>query len=193
MKFTAYILFIFFFCVSLNGIAQKDSTTVKKTQLQLKPAKYNALSPSKAAFYSAILPGAGQIYNNRYWWQLPAIYGGLGASTYYFIKNDNEYDRFRTAFRKRKAGLPDEFDGQDGRPLLSETALESAQRQLRKNRDLSLLSAILVYVLQIVEASVTAHLLQFDTTDDLSISPSTIPDPTFKELPKVGLTLKYSF
>lgn len=179
--------------MSLTASAQKDSTKVKKQDLQLTPVKYNPLSPSKAAFYSAILPGAGQIYNDRYAWQVPAIYIGLGLSTYYFIENSNSYDRYRTAFRKRKAGIPDEFDGQNGRPFISEAGLENAQEQLQKNRDLSLLSGILVYVLQIVEASVTAHLLQFNTSDDLSIKPTTIPDPTFKELPKVGLTLKYSF
>lgn len=194
MKFFKYIFVAFFLLITLQLTAQQDSVkVVKKKQLQLQPTQYNPLSPAKAAFYSAILPGAGQIYNNRYWWQLPLIYGGLGASVYYYIDNDNAYGRYRTAFRKRAAGLPDEFDGQDGRPLISDAGLENAQRQLRENRDLSLLSAVLVYVLQIVEASVRAHLLQFNTNDDLSLRPTTIPDPSFRELPKVGLSLKYTF
>ncbi|MFD0992800.1 DUF5683 domain-containing protein [Tenacibaculum geojense] len=173
--------------------AQKDSIRVKKTEQSLiKKVEYNPLSPSKAAFYSAVFPGAGQIYNNRYWWQLPLIYGGLGASIYYYVENSNDYDRYRTAYKRRIAGLPDEFTV-NGVELISETGLESAQKQLRKNRDLSLLSVVLVYVLQIVEASVTAHLIQFDTSDDLSISPTAIPDYNFENAPKLGLTLKYSF
>ncbi|MDY0781172.1 DUF5683 domain-containing protein [Tenacibaculum sp. IB213877] len=191
MKSIYYILFTFFF--SIHTYAQKDSTEVKEVnQLQIKKIEYNPLSPSKAAFYSAIFPGAGQIYNNRYWWQLPLIYGGLGVSIYYYIDNSNEYDRYRTAYKRRLAGLPDEFTV-NGVQLISSTGLESAQKQLRKNRDLSLLSTVLIYVLQIVEASVTAHLIQFDTNDNLTISPTTIPDYHLSDAPKVGVTLKYSF
>lgn len=180
-----------------NLYAQKDSTQVQEvSQLQLKSPKvqYNPLSPSKAAFYSAIIPGAGQIYNNRYWWQLPLIYGGMATSIYFFIDNSNEYDRFRTAFRQRSAGLPDEFTLADGTQIISTAGLESAQRQLRQNRDLSLLTTVLIYVLQVVEASVTAHLIQFDDSDDLSLSPAAIPSrDAYDATPKVGLTLKYTF
>ncbi|WP_233131533.1 DUF5683 domain-containing protein [Tenacibaculum holothuriorum] len=174
------------------SFAQKDSTRIKAKQLQIVP-EYNPLSPSKAAFYSAILPGAGQIYNNRYWWQLPAIYGGLVFFTYQYIDNDNQYDRYRTAFKLRSQGLPDEFNGLNGNPNISTAGLENAQKVLRKNRDLSLLGAVVVYVLQIVEASVRAHLLQFETNDNLSISPTVTPDPMLVEAPKVGFRLKYSF
>lgn len=190
-----YIVFFCFlsFCLSTN--AQIDSLNVKtNTQLQLTTAnKYNPLSPARAAFYSAILPGAGQIYNNRYWWQLPAIYIGLGTSSYYYYINNRDYDRFRTAYKLRKAGLRDEFTNAKGVSLISNEGLERAQRQLRQNRDMSLLMILLTYVLQIVEASVRAHLIQFDTTNDLSVKPATITDPTFYQAPKMGLNLTYSF
>lgn len=194
MKFYKYILFFVFLVVSsLTTVAQKDTIRVKEQkQLQLQPT-YNPLSPSKAAFYSAILPGAGQIYNKRYWWQLPAIYGGLGLSFYYYRINDVAFKRYRKAYKLRKAGLIDEFSNAQGEPLVSDSSLENAQRQTQKNRDLSLLMGILTYVLQIVEASVTAHLLQFDTSDNLTLQPTTISNPSFDELPKVGLTLKYNF
>ncbi len=194
MNFKYYILFTLFF-LQINILAQKDSIKSKEiSQLQIPRVKYNPLSPSKAAFYSAIFPGGGQIYNNRYWWQLPLIYGGMATSIYFFIDSSNEYDRFRTAFRRRKAGLTDEFTV-NGVEIISEAGLESAQRQLRQNRDLSLLSTLLIYVLQIVEASVTAHLLQFDDTDDLTITPTAIPPNRYSvdNNPKIGLTLKYSF
>ncbi len=194
MNFKYYIVFTLFL-LQFNLFAQKDSIKSKETsQLQIPRVKYNPLSPSKAAFYSALFPGAGQIYNNRYWWQLPLIYGGMATSIYFFIDSSNEYDRFRTAFRRRKAGLTDEFTV-NGVEIISEAGLESAQRQLRQNRDLSLLSTLLIYVLQIVEASVTAHLLQFDDTDDLTIRPTAIPPNRYSvdNSPKIGLTLKYSF
>jgi hypothetical protein len=172
--------------------AQKDSTAIKAKQLQIVSNKYNPLSPSKAAFYSAIFPGGGQIYNKKYW-KAPIVWAAMGTSAYYYINNSNEYDRYRTAFRLRKQGLKDEFIDTDGKTLISTAGLENAQKVLRKNRDLSLLTGILLYVLQIVEASVNAHLLQFDTTDNLSLKPMVYPDPLFIESPKVGLTLKYSF
>lgn len=175
--------------MSVNIHAQKDSTKVKTKEIQLKVNDYNPLSPAKAAFLSAVIPGAGQIYNNRYWWQLPLIYGGLGYSIYSYIDNNNEYNRYRTAFKQRKLGIEDEFLAIG----VSEDGLEKAQEQLISNRNYSLLSAILVYVLQITEASVRAHLLQFNTSDDLSIIPIAIPDTNFAEAPKVGLTIKYSF
>jgi len=158
----------------------------------MKIKEYNPLSPSKAAFYSMVFPGAGQIYNNRYWWQLPLIYGGLGFSIYSYVDSSKNYDRYRTAFKQRKAGLPDEFDGSNG-ITITDDGLESAQEQFAKNQNYSILSAVIVYVLQIVEASVRAHLLQFDTTKDLSLTPSTINDFNFEEKPKFGLTLKYNF
>ncbi|WBX75634.1 DUF5683 domain-containing protein [Tenacibaculum ovolyticum] len=172
--------------------AQKDSTAIKVKQLQIVSNKYNPLSPSKAAFYSAIFPGGGQIYNKKYW-KAPIVWAAMGTSAYYYINNSNEYDRYRAAFRLRKQGLKDEFTDVDGNTLISTPGLENAQKVLRKNRDLSLLTGILLYVLQIVEASVNAHLLQFDTTDNLSLKPMVYPDPLFIESPKVGLTLKYSF
>ncbi|PIE99448.1 MAG: hypothetical protein CR961_00580 [Polaribacter sp.] len=193
MNLRTYIAFLFcllwFSAISFAQKKQRDS--IKKPQIQV---KYNPLSPARAAFYSTVLPGAGQIYNNRYWWQLPLIYGGLATSTYYYIINDNAYDKYRTAFKRRKAGLSDEFDGKDGRPLISENGLESAQRQTRRNREMSLLCILGVYALQIVEASVTAHLLQFDDSDGLSVQPTTIPnDIDYNEIPTVGLAVKYSF
>lgn len=187
---------IIFACCSLfwfqNTFAQKDSIAVNAKQLQLTSDKYNPLSPSRAAFYSAVFPGGGQIYNGKYW-KAPIVWAAIGTSTYFYIDNTNQYDRYRTAFKLRKQGLKDEFTRDDGTVLISTAGLESAQKTLRKNRDLSLLTGILLYVLQIVEASVNAHLLQFDTDDSLSINPEITPDPMFIEAPKVGLTLKYSF
>ncbi len=172
--------------MSFSVFGQKDSLKIKTKKLKKeKVVPYNALKPSKAAFYSLILPGAGQIYNNRYWWQLPLIYGGLGFSIYSYIDNTKEYNRYRTAFIQRNNGIEDEFSQFD------DTFLENAQEQFNSNRNFSLLSAIGVYILQIVEASVRAHLLQFETNEDLSLTPTTIINQ--QEKPKFGLTLKYSF
>ncbi|WP_298780838.1 DUF5683 domain-containing protein [uncultured Polaribacter sp.] len=186
--------------MSANLFAQKDTTAVnvtsKKERKKLKKINnlqgvYNPLSPSKAAFYSAIFPGAGQIYNKKYW-LTPVVWGALAIPTYYYLENNSEYKRYRTAYKLRSIGLEDEFTV-DGVEILSLTALESAQEQLKENRDMSLLSGVIIYVLQIIEASVSAHLLQFNTDDNLTFKPTIIQDPIKFDTASFGLTIKYTF
>ncbi len=189
-RYTIPVLFVLFFSSLVWG---QDSTKVKSKETSIVPKNsYNPLSPSKAAFYSAVFPGMGQIYNKKYW-KAPIVWAALGTSTYFYLDNNSQYKRYRRAFRQREAGLQDEFTLDDGTVLISRNGLISAQRTLRNNRDLSLLSTVLIYVLQIVEASVNAHLLQFDTSDNLSVKPVVVPDPLRIEAPVVGLRLKYSF
>ncbi len=64
---------------------------------------------------------------------------------------------------------------------------------MRGNRDLSLLVVIIGYVLQIVEASVNAHLLQFDASDNITVNPTIMSNPIKIEAPSVGFSFKYSF
>lgn len=194
------ILTLLLALVVANLFAQKDSIakTIKtddltiKAKLKIEEGIYNPLAPSKAAFYSAIFPGMGQVYNKKYW-KVPIVWGALAIPTYYYQINNSDYKRYRNAYRLRKAGLQDEFTLDDGSELLSLTTLETAQEQLKENRDFSLLSGIILYVLQIVEASVNAHLLQFNTDDNLSLRPTFMADPIRFESPTVGLKFKYTF
>tara|TARA_B100000809_G_scaffold187565_1_gene185861 strand:+ start:23392 stop:23988 length:597 start_codon:yes stop_codon:yes gene_type:complete len=196
LKKIILVLFIAFF--SANLFAQKDATNVKakntkeKRKIQEAQGVYNPLSPSKAAFYSAIFPGMGQIYNKKYW-KAPIIWGALAVPTYYYQINNSDYKRYRRAYKLRKNGLQDEFTLDDGSTSVSLETLETAQKQLRENRDMSLLTGVIIYILQIVEASVNAHLLQFNTDDNLSFKPVLIMDPIRIETPTVGLTIKYNF
>ncbi len=190
------IFFILLVISSFAINAQKDTTQIKEAKvkgiIRIESNYYNPLSPAKAAFYSAIFPGMGQVYNKKYW-KVPIVWGSIGTATYFYLINNNEYKRYRTAFKLRKAGLQDEFTKDDGSIIISENGLINAQKVLRKNRDLSLLTTIIFYVLQIVEASVNAHLLQFNTNDNLTFSPIILENYIKFNTPKVGLTLKYSF
>jgi hypothetical protein len=134
----------------------------------------------------------GQIYNGKYW-KAPIVWAALATPTYFFLANNREYNRFRTAYKLRKTGFQDEFTDDLGVVSVSLETLEKAQEQLRENRDLSLMWGTILYVLQIVEASVNAHLLQFNTDDNLSFQPTFIPDPIMFDAPKIGFTLKYTF
>ena len=182
----------FTFC-SIYCHAQKDSIKERSLFKVNPPSRiYNPLSPSKAAFYSAIFPGGGQIYNKKYW-KVPIVWAALGTSTYIYLDNNTQYKRYRSAYKQRKNGFQDEFTLDDGTEIISLTGLERAQKTLRGNRDLSIMSTILIYVLQILEASVNAHLLQFDANDDLTINPQILNDPIRIDPPTLGIGLKYSF
>ena len=190
---------IFFFSIiflSLQLYSQTDSTKVKDSNIKddvfVAQGIYKPLAPAKAAFYSAILPGLGQIYNKKYW-KAPIVWGALAIPTYYYLTNNSSYKRYRTAYKLRKNGFQDEFTDDLGNERVSLETLERAQEQLRENRDMSLLSGVILYVLQIVEASVNAHLIQFNTDDNLSIRPTMVQDPIQFDAPKVGFTLKYTF
>jgi hypothetical protein len=196
VSFTKKILLILVAFISFSINAQTDSTRVNdlkiKGDIKINSNYFDPLSPSKAAFYSAVLPGLGQIYNKKYW-KAPIVWGAMGTSIYFYLDNNKEYNRYRTAFKLREAGLKDEFTKENGDLLISRNGLISAQKTLKSNRDLSLLTTVVFYILQIVEASVNAHLLQFNTNDNLSFSPTILSNPIRFDAPKVGLKLKFDF
>ncbi len=156
------------------------------------------LSPSRAAFYSAILPGLGQAYNKKYW-KIPIVYAALGTGIYFYLDNNKEYKRYRDAFKSRLAGFEtDEFWGTDidGVPLatpnISSEALKRAQKTLDRNREISLLVTIGIYALNIIDANVDAHLLQYNVDENLALKPHF----NFNELDattNLGLTLDFKF
>lgn len=201
MNSKPFILILLFSFISGFVFAQNDSLTAqlfeKSDTLQISKKKikqspiYDPLAPSKAAFYSAIFPGMGQIYNKKYW-KAPIVWGALALPVYYYQINNSSFKRYRNAYRLRKNGLVDEFTV-NGIEIASTQTLETAQVQLRQNRDMSLLTGVILYILQIVEASVNAHLMQFNTDDNLTIRPQLIFDPIRIETPSIGLTFKYNF
>ncbi len=152
-----------------QGIVVKDSVFKKRVEI-------NPLAPAKAAFYSAIIPGLGQVYNKRYW-KVPIVYAALGASIYAYDYNNTQYKRFRTAFKSRQAGFTDdEFydlapfsDTELTEPEFSTDALQDAQENFQRDRDLMVLVTIGLYVLNIIDANVDSHLKQFNVDDNLSV------------------------
>ena len=160
----------------------------------------NPLAPSKAAFYSALFPGLGQIYNKRYW-KVPIVYAAIGTGIYAYVYNDDLYDRFRTAFKRRRLGFTDDefydINGTGivpGNPDLSDQALQDAQERYQRDRDLALLVTIALYALNIVDANVDAHLKQFNVDDDLAldIQPYLEYHPITSE-PNYGLAFTIKF
>ena len=176
-----------------EGIVLQDSMIVKRKAI-------NPLAPSRAAFYSAVLPGLGQIYNKRYW-KLPIVYGAIGGGIYAYTWNDGWYDRFRTAFKRRQAGFTDdEFYDRDNNnapddpPDFDLDVLENQQERFQRDRDLWLLVTIAMYALNIVDANVDAHLKQFNVDEDLSFDfePFMDLDPVTMD-PNYGMALVIKF
>jgi hypothetical protein len=188
VKTRIYILFIilFFGNVFLYAQENKETPIIVKDSSKTSPSKINPLAPAKAAFYSAILPGLGQAYNKKYW-KIPIVYGALGTGIYFYSINNKEYKRFRNAYKQRLLGQDDEFKGQ-----YNDATLINGQKVFQRNRDLSLMITIGLYILNIVEANVNAHLMQFNVNDNLSFQPAIFQNEiNYKQ--NIGLTLNYNF
>lgn len=130
-------------------------------------------SPRVAAIRSAILPGLGQAYNRKYW-KMPIVYGALGATAYVFNFNLKEYKSVGYAYRvliQRDTANFKNVD-EDLKPFVDANAsnsLRNYRNQKRRDIDYSVLVFILFWGLNVVDATVDAHLKGFDVSDDLSL------------------------
>jgi hypothetical protein len=121
-------------------------------------------SPMKASMYSAVLPGLGQIYNRKYW-KLPLVYGGIGGFGYAAIWNSREYNYYRDQYKYMADN--DLEENEDGQSL---NEVEWYKNTHLRYKNLMVILTIGFYALQIVDASVDAHLIDYDITDDLALT-----------------------
>lgn len=128
----------------------------------------------KATTLSTIFPGAGQVFNKSYW-RVPIVIGGMASTIYTIDWNNRGYQRFKTAYtlrvdydnnpEKYPGGAADEFRG-----AYSATFLKNLKDSYRRNRDLCIILTAGVYLLQILDAHVDAHLQDYDISDDLTMN-----------------------
>jgi len=154
-------------------------------------------SPKKATMMSVAIPGMGQIYNDikkpegfksRLWWKLPLIYGGIGTSIYFVIQNQKYY----TVYRNERLDLQNDINNLYSISGYSDAQLKSITDQYSRWRDLSIVAALGVYLINIVDANVSGNLLHFDNSNDLSI----IVQPKVfysNALPIAGASLSFHF
>jgi len=155
-KLTQLVVLISFVCF---GQQQDLSNSIKK--------EIDPLRPAKAAFYSAVLPGLGQVYNKRYW-KLPLVYGGLGASIYFYDLNNKNFKRYRNAYKRRLAAYTDdEFQ----EVIIDNDRLIDGMNYYKQYRDQSMLFIIGTYFLNILDANIDAHLKQYNLNQNLSLKP----------------------
>jgi hypothetical protein len=183
LKKLVFIYCLISFCLTFS----QDEIAIKPTEAgKIDSLSYtiNPLAPSKAAFYSAIFPGLGQIYNKKYW-KVPIVWGAIGTGIGIYIWNDDKYNELRDVYKQRLEGIPNpRFDN------LSTDVLQRAQRNYQRQRDLTMLITVGLYVLNIIDANVDAHLKQFNVNDNLSMSPQVYQNPLDQ---KVNLGMQMSF
>jgi hypothetical protein len=147
------ITFLMLHSISVDAQSPVDSTAIVH-------------SVKKATILSAILPGAGQVYNRKAW-KVPIIYAAFAGMGYLIKTNNDNFHKYNDALIARQDNDPNTVDTQFQNVYTDEN-LNSLQAYYRKNRDLSIIVTALIYVLNIVDAHVDAHLYSFDVGDNLS-------------------------
>ena len=160
-------------------ISKEDSSVTKAPVASIKDkskdtSRVKPHSPRVAAIRSAILPGLGQIYNKKYW-KLPIVYGGMGISAGVFFFNLKSYRDTRFAYKVKYNMRVYHTDSskyaqiKDFLRPLSEESLRFYRNQYRRDIDYSALVFILLWGLNVVDATVDAHLKTFDVGPDLGL------------------------
>ncbi|HEX5168742.1 MAG TPA: DUF5683 domain-containing protein [Cyclobacteriaceae bacterium] len=120
-------------------------------------------NPAKASLYAAVLPGLGQIYNKKYW-KLPLVYGGFFATGYAINVYQSQYKDYKEQlFYILETG--EEFSKEG----YTEDQLRPAIDKARRERDFFIIIMAGVYILQILDAHIDAHLKEFDVNPNLQV------------------------
>ena len=171
-------------------------------------------SPTKASLYSAIFPGLGQIYNRKYW-KLPIVYAGFGALGYAVTFNQTNFSKYKNAYIDFTDELPEtqsyldvisgSLNPADFDPVLHPDTYDSQQAKwfseqldhnmdyYRRNRDLSYIGLVGLYLLNIVDATVDAHLFDYDISNDLSMKIEPRLMYTGRNMNTLGLQISIAF
>jgi hypothetical protein len=206
-----YLLFLtlFFIIISESIVfAQQDSLApqplivVRDSTVKTKPEKKPRgispnHSPKKALILSFAIPGAGQIYNRKYW-KLPIVYAGLGGLGYLAVSNGSKYSCYRKSYLAMVDDNPFTVNTCD--PNKSEADMKVLRDNYQRFYEFSMVGMFAFYVLTAADAFVDAHLMNFDVSDDLSmrIKPSIDISPGFNSSFKnnvmsAGIGLEFNF
>jgi hypothetical protein len=160
------LLILLSFCFAFPILAQNDSLSNAKDSVALAKAekKRNYSEPRKASIMSACLPGLGQAYNRKLL-KIPIIYAGLGGFGYMFVVNNEQYNFYRKNLIREADGDPNTINT----TRYDQNQLQTQKIIYRKRRDIAAVGIVIIYILNIIDANVDAHLKTFDVSDDLSL------------------------
>ncbi|MBL0357381.1 MAG: hypothetical protein IPP72_11070 [Chitinophagaceae bacterium] len=170
------LLVCLFTCIfSIRVAAQVPDSLIKKNSIAKKKIdtsgqkKTEPFNPRKATIRSAIIPGWGQIYNKKYW-KLPLVWGALGTTAGIYFYNVKNYRSLKQAYIYLTDTDPANNNLVDPTYRnLSPESIRSYRNSFRQNVDYSVLFFLLFWGLNVVDATVDAHLKAFNVTDDLSL------------------------
>ena len=161
MIFRRIIILFILFCINTFLFAQNE---VKQDTLVIDSMPLH--SPVKASVMSAVIPGLGQAYNKKYW-KIPIIYAAMGTTIYLSIDLNRKFQTYKQAYIYRTDNDPTTTD-----PYLlvyNDQTMVQLVDYYKRNRDFMYILTGVVYALNIIDASVDAHLFYFDVSDDLSL------------------------
>lgn len=166
------LILLFFVSISVNAQENDDVEYPEDTTQKVKKKFFReGHDPAKAALLSAALPGAGQVYNKKYW-KLPIVYVGLGGLAGLVGYSAVEWKGYTKAYRLELDDDPATVGNYRG--FTGENQLLIKRRQFKRTLDISAIALTVYYLLNIVDATVDAHLIDFNVTDDISVS--IVPD-----------------
>jgi hypothetical protein len=185
-------IFLLFFLLGTCSLYAQDSSKLKTLFLKdsfSKKVEVFKPRPARSAFLSAIVPGAGQIYNKKYW-KAPIVWAGLATFTYMYFANNAEYQSAKTSYLTLLDTVSTNNIAYKGSTNL--THVTQYKNNYRNNRDLALVLGVLFYGINIIDATIDAHLMNFDVSDNLTMQ----VQPSVIELPQSyafggGLTFSY--
>lgn len=189
------LLFVFGFALlsfALNAQDQPvlidDSTFIKAEEDAELFQEVSELDPQRAALLSAVFPGMGQVYNKQYW-KVPIVLAGVLTFGHFIDYNNKVYHGLRNAALLTSKGETNPYSS----IITTESALVRNRDVFRRNRDFLIILGSAFYILQIVDAHVSAHLDEFKVNDKLAfgIEPSIQSTPLFSQAVGVSFVLKF--
>jgi len=200
------IIIPLFFIISIWSFSQErkvENTEIKSTESTLIIKKLTdksadvftkkqniELSPTKAGLYSTVFPGMGQVYNKMYW-KVPLVWGAIGTCVGIASWNHKQYRRYRDAFLDELSGRKHEFSDISGVTL---EILGRTQDNARRKRDYLIAVTAGVYILNIIDAIVDAHLLPMKKDPDFAFLPAIVSDYSgITDINSLGVSFKYRF
>ena len=179
-----YLFITILVCMVSIGKGQNVSSPDNSYQTQQNHLKVH--SPHKATIYSALIPGLGQVYNKKYW-KLPVIYGLIGVTIYAFDFNNDQYNKYKNAYYDVKTEKIPDFEN------YNESQLLRLKDNYLRNRDLNVIVLAGIYMLNIIDATVDAHLFDYDMSEDLSLNIQPVINKTFDNQNAIGISCSFSF
>lgn len=154
-------------------------------------------SPRKAILFAAILPGLGQVYNKKYW-KLPLVYGGFYAIGYYIDFYNDAHQEFKSyLFQNLEEGIGENEVNANLPDIrarrLTTTQLRTTVDRARRERDFMIILMGGMYILQMIDAHVDAHLKEFDLNPQLQVSIEPSMDHNALAGRTVGMSLVFRF